>query len=273
MEEEITWKLDKYPDMLVVESIITNEVKQQAVRLTITSDYFDAESPKPAQNAIVRIIEGGNTYTFSENDTIPGLYYSDIQFAGTPLKAYELKITLPDALNGLKDFSAISVMPKGIDMDSIICELYDLPDIEMGGEESGKEKDSILLAIFQFGFEPESPGNFYFNKVYINNKIIQKTSKEYPIYSDEYRNGSYSDLNIYLKNTKGGDTIRYRLFSIEKSFYKFLEGIKNADQGGDAFSINGPPANAVGNISDGKALGFFAASYVSEKTTIAIDKR
>ena len=266
-EEEISWKLEPHQDMLVVESLVTSELKQQSVHLTLTNSYFDSSAIKPVTGAIVQIKEGINIYTFTE-DT-PGWYFSDEEFAGTPLKTYQLSVNLQTRINGLKDYSAISTMPEGIDIDSTNCEIYKMP--EFSG--FNNNEDTTLLAIFYFGNEPKNSGNFYMNKVYKNNIPLQSTPKEYLIYSDEYANGEYSYLCIYNKNIAPGDTIRFRVYSIEKSFYKFIEGIKNIDLTGDSYSMSGPPANAVGNISDGKGLGFFAASYVSEKTSYAIDKR
>jgi hypothetical protein len=266
-DEEIPWKLKSHPDMLVVESVITNEQKQHFVHLTLTNSYFDSSIIKPVTGATVEIKEGTNNFTFTESS--PGWYFSDQEFAGTPLKTYQLSINLKTEINGLYEYSAISTMPEGITIDSINCEIYKMPEF------SGlvDNKDTTLLAIAYFGYEPTSPGNYYLNKVYKNGILLQGTPKEYQIYSDEYANGNYTHLSIYNKNISPGDTIRFRLYSIEKSFYKFIEGIQNIDLSGNAYSMSGPPANAVGNISDGKALGFFTVLYVSEKTSYAIDKR
>ncbi|MFO7655713.1 MAG: DUF4249 domain-containing protein [Bacteroidales bacterium] len=273
LEEEISWQLDEYPNMLVVESIITNETKQQAVLLTVTSDYFDKGKPIGVKNAEVTVSDGNNVYNFTESDTIEGLYLSDNMFACIPLQTYQLSITLDKPINGSTEYSAESYMHEGIAIDSLSCELYELPEIDMRDKDSSTVRDTTILAIYYFGQEPEYVGNYYLSKTFLNNKPLQNGPKEYYIQNDKYQNGNYTHINAHIVNVSDGDTVMFRLFSIERSFYNYIDAIQLIDNTGSSFSMCGPPANATGNISGGKALGFFAASYVSEKTGIVADRR
>ncbi|HEX2921260.1 MAG TPA: DUF4249 domain-containing protein [Bacteroidales bacterium] len=273
LEEEIQWDIETAPEMLVVESVITNELKNQSVKLTLSRPYFDRAKPAAVSGAIMKLTEGTNVYSLIESSENPGVYISEVEFRGEPLKTYALKINLPEKVNGLLEYSAISTMPEGIDLDSAGFYIFKMPEFNLGEAEDGEEVDSTILGVYFFGNEPESDDNFYINKVFRNDIPLQKSSKEYLIYPDDNRNGEYSYMNAFICNIAEGDKITFQVLSIEKGFYKFLEGVINSEQSGGMGSISGPPANAVGNIQDGKGLGYFTAAYISEITGFAMDKR
>lgn len=269
-EKEITWELDDYPDMLVVEGVITNEFRQQTILLTKTSPYFDTLAPKTISGAGVLVREGGNTYFFTESSTQKGLYLSDIPFSGEPFKTYALEVTLQDALNGITDYTAVSKMPEGIDLDTIICEIYEMPDLDF--EEDEEDKDTTILSIAFYGKEPDDPNNYYTARVFQNKNCWNANVKEVFLYNDDNNNGNNLDYFIGIENVGPQDTIMLEIRSVEKSYYDFINGIQLIDESGDAYSMSGPPANAVGNISHG-ALGFFCGAYISRATSIAVDMR
>lgn len=270
-EKEISWELEDYPDMLVVEGSITNEFRQQTVFLTKTSPYFDTLAPKTISGAGVVVREGSNTYSFTESATQKGLYLSDLPFSGEPLKTYELEVSLQEPLNGITDFTSVSKMPEGIDLDTIICEIYEMPDL--GFEEDEEDRDTTILSIAFYGKEPDDPNNYYAARIFQNKTCWNKNVKDIYLYNDDNNNGKNLDYFIVNENVGPEDTITLEIRSVEMNYYDFLDGIQQIDQSGDAYSMSGPPANAVGNISGGKGLGFFCATYVSRATGIAVDMR
>ncbi|MBN1145460.1 MAG: DUF4249 domain-containing protein [Bacteroidales bacterium] len=270
-EKEISWELDDYPDMLVVEGVITNEFKQQTVLLTKSSPYFDTQAPKTISGAGVLVREGSNTYFFTESSTNKGLYLSDIAFSGEPSKTYELEVTLQEPLNGLRDYDAVSKMPEGIDLDTIICEIYEMPDL--GFEEDEEDKDTTILSIMFYGKEPDDPNNYYTARIFQNKTCWNANVKEVFLFNDDNNNGNNYDYFIGIENVQAEDTIMLEIRSVEKNYYDYVNGIKLIDESGDAYSMIGPAANAVGNISGGKALGYFCTAYVSRATSFAVDMR
>ena len=158
-------------------------------------------------------------------------------------------------------------------MDSMICEIYSLPESSIDNEDKNKEKDTTILAVYYFGKEPAEAENFYFAMVFRNNKILYTNPKEYTYFSSASQNESYTHLIGFGKNVAASDTISFRLFTIGRDFYHYLEAVQNMDFSGNAYSMSGPPANSVGNVEGGKALGYFLAAYVSEKKVLAVDKR
>lgn len=273
MDEKITWEVQQHPEMLVVESIITNEVKQQAIHITLSNPYFDSNTPKSVTGANVVVNDGDNSFQFAESKEMPGWYFSEQVFAGVPLRTYHLSIQLASGVNGLTEYTAQSEFPKGLTMDSIKCEIYKMPDMNNGETKNNEEKDTTILDIYYFGKEPENAENFYFAKEYRNGKLLYTNPKEYTYYSVASQNESYTHLVGVYKNIASNDTITYQLYTIGRDYYKYLEAIQNMDSSGDAYSMSGPPANAIGNVEGGKALGYFLTAFVSEKKALAVDKR
>jgi hypothetical protein len=254
----------------VVDGTITNELKNQSISLTLSNPYFSTDSPSIVQGASVRVVEGNNNYNFTEAPKQPGCYISDVPFAGTTGKTYNLLITLKDKINGQNEYTASSTMPEGLNIDSIRCEIYASPKNIQSGDNSN-EKDTTILAVFYYGQEPVSSGNYYFAKIYSNLKPLFSNTKDYPLSDDGERNGAYVNFMAIVKNVAANDTITFNLFSINKDYYNYLNDISKMDMTGNISSPSGPPANALGNV-DG-ALGFFLVSYVSTSNSRAIDKR
>jgi len=269
LEEEIAWELDEYPDMLVVEGTVTNTLVHQELYLTVTGPYLSADLPETVSAARVTVSDGTNTFPYSESGTIKGKYESDSAFKGVPLNTYTLNISLDSPVNGFTHYTAESKMPDGLELDSIICEIYSMPDLGFGAGD--EDTDSTLLGIYYYGKEPDDPDNYYVARISGNNVPWQVNAKELIRFNDDYNNGGQSDFILILKNTIPGDTIAFEVNSVERHYYDYIGSIQSIDQTGSAYSMSGPPANAVGNIPG--ALGYFKAIYVSAKTGIAVDRR
>jgi hypothetical protein len=268
-EEEITWDLTNHPPMLVVDGTVTNEFKNQGVRLTLSNTYFSSGDPAVVHDALVYVTEGNNTYTFTESPDSTGWYYSNDPFAGLSGKTYSLRINLKENVNGQKEYTSSSTMPEGLNIDSIQCEIYALPKIF--AEENSKIKDTTILVVLYFGNEPKTRGNYYCAKIFRNGKPLFSSVKSYPFSDDSERNGKYTNFMAVIKNVDVNDTIGFNLFSIDKQYYKYIDAISKIDQTGNIYSPQGPPANAQGNVNC--ALGFFIATYISTGTSVAIDMR
>jgi hypothetical protein len=76
-EEPTEWEIDPgRNDLLVVEALITNEIKRHSIRLTKAVMSLNG-SPTPATNATVAITDGRGVALFVENPPGSGLYWSD----------------------------------------------------------------------------------------------------------------------------------------------------------------------------------------------------
>lgn len=267
-EEKINWDLPKHEPMLVVNGLITNEVKQQAIYLTQTNEYFDSSKVVTVSGALVHVMCNKVDYSFTESAEKPGLYLSDKPFAAIAQQEIKLSVQLTKALNGKLEYQAVSTMPIGMQLDSIECELYTMPS---EFQKENDSKDSTIVAVYYYGDEPLTMGDYYIGMMYRNGKPLCNDPREYISIRDEYRNGEYVHVESLNKNSLPNDLITFKILSVEKKYWTFIRLIQSMDNSGDPYSMSGPPANAVGNV-DG-ALGYFLAARVSEKSAKIIDKR
>src|SRR4051812_7515083 len=85
--EQYVMQTNTFEDALVVEATITNEMKQQQVKITRTYP-FEQNGPTSEAGAQVSISDNdGNNYEFFENS---GVYLSTSAFQALPGKAYQL---------------------------------------------------------------------------------------------------------------------------------------------------------------------------------------
>ncbi|MPL93186.1 hypothetical protein SDC9_39312 [bioreactor metagenome] len=89
-EREAEWPDDQgiLPE-IVVEAMLTNEVKQHEVILSFPMSSAN-ETPVMISDADVRVSDGNTVFHFSEDTLNRGHYYSDSAFAGTPGQTYRL---------------------------------------------------------------------------------------------------------------------------------------------------------------------------------------
>lgn len=270
LEEELNWKLENHPDMLVVEGEVTNRFEKQSIYLTQTGSYLINEPPLRVSGAVVKVSDGTNTYSYSEREGVKGEYISDSAFRGIPLNKYTLSISLKDPLNNITDYTAYSTMPYGLDLDTIVCEIYPMPEIGFANG-ADDNQDTTLLGIYYFGKEPDDPENYYLAVISKNSVPGNRNAKDLILFTDDKNNGGQSDFILFVEDANPGDTIIFEISSVEKKYYEYIGNIQLMDQAGSAYSMSGPPANAVGNISG--ALGYFRAGYISIKKGIAVDRR
>lgn len=76
---------------LAVEAILTNELKNQEVVLSLTFNDLNGE-PQPATGAQVRVRGAGETHLFAEDPDKAGRYVSQEAFAGQLFTPYSLEI-------------------------------------------------------------------------------------------------------------------------------------------------------------------------------------
>ncbi len=265
LESEIDWKLDDYNDLLVVEALITNITETQHIFLSKTGPYLVNLPAEPVSDAIITVSDGFQTYTFTENEVNKGEYTSDRRFRGFPFSNYELHIKLAEPLNNQAEYTAKAVMPDGIDLDTIICEIYPMPDF--GFDAGDEDRDTTILSISYYGKEPDNPNNYYLSVISGSGFRGEKDIYDLIRFTDDQNNGSESDFILFVQNVGHGDTINFEIISVERGYYDFIGNIQQMNQAGSAYSMSGPPANAEGNIPG--ALGYFHASYISRKHGIA----
>ncbi|MFO8055126.1 MAG: DUF4249 domain-containing protein [Bacteroidales bacterium] len=252
-EEKIELELDDSYERLVVEGTVTDRDTNHRIKLSKTAPYYTANQTPRVSAAIVSISDGNNTYTFSEAD--PGIYESDISFAGVHGKTYTLTIDLDEPVNGVSVYTATDSMPEKLLLDSIRAEPLPSPF---------NQKD---VQVKIWGQEPSDPGNCYIWDLYVNGEPLTDTLNQKSYTDDELVNGSYiPGLPVFFYDGQDNDEITVVTHSITRDYFEFIAAFRQeASSGGGQFS--GPPANVRGNISNG-GLGFFSAMALSRNHTV-----
>ena len=124
-----------------------------------------------------------------------------------------------------------------------------------------------------FAQEPGNEVNYYMFNLYRNGQLMTDTISKVVVSDDKYINGSYiTGLGaFYLDNSKPdqrlipGDIMTLQMSGITKEYYNFVSEVQTA--GFNIPFFMGPPANVVGNVTNG-GVGFFTAFSNSYATTI-----
>ena len=270
-DEEIAWEVEETTEMLVVEGTFTSEKKKHRITLSKTADYFLNERTPRLSGAEVTVTDGSNTYQFEELEEKKGVYESVRKVAGRAGHTYTLNIHLQEPVNNKTHYQATEQMIEGMDLESMEALLYRNPFYQ---EEF--PTDSLVLFIALYGHDPGNIDNLYMVDLYRNGELLQDTVDEKEIFSDSEQldNDGYIHNFTFFEEFQPGDTVAVRISTVSKSYQQFIEGILNiANQSGNPFDLSGPPANAIGNIEGGEALGYFRVSYVSWAQSIVVDER
>ena len=233
--EKINLELDEGEKHIVIEAAVSNSIRNQLVRISQSSAYYDSLPIQPFSGATVSITDSSNIYVFIEVQ--PGIYLSSVSFGGKPGQEFHLKVLADQLL-----YEASSIMPRVPSIDSI--------------QFSADEEDSQLFHIGLFAQENPLPGDFYFWGVF-KDQIYQTTNLTMLSFaSDELINGSYfNGNNVQSASAKPGNRISLQMANIQKNYFDYCTSVlKETIYNDGVFETS--PANIKGNISNG-ALGFF----------------
>jgi hypothetical protein len=108
--EPFTPEIPDYENILVVDGMITDELKPNLVKISRSFSYGEY-NPEPEMGALVSVMDdaGGNFYL---EELEPGHYYTDEdEFAGEPGRAYQLHFTLSDGKEYVSDYVILKKAP------------------------------------------------------------------------------------------------------------------------------------------------------------------
>jgi hypothetical protein len=249
-EQMIRWNLKPSEQIyLVVDGIITNEMKQQSIDLSFSfNDQND--SIKYPVDAQINIYDGTDTFHFIPNPEIPGNYISETAFTGVINKNYRLEI-----FHQNKTYYAIANMYPVATSVSINYQLY---------------SDSIMYYI------PSETAQFNPDEAAWYELFLDWSNVEG--YQDKPDNETKALLHYYTLKTIDvnqifapdnepvlfpyGTSIRLRKYSLSPEHEAFIRSVLSTAlwQGSNFDTEEG---NIETNLSNG-ALGFFAACSVIE---------
>jgi hypothetical protein len=250
--ERIDLELDSTYTRLVVDGAITNQTGPHTIRLSYSADYFENTPPAMAKGAIVRLSDGTDNWTLTEiND---GVYQTTEDFRGIIGKTYNLQINNVKIDNEMKSYTAGCELKQAPTIDSIHCVF---------------ESNWKFWVVNIYAQDPPTE-DFYMFRVYNGSRLISDTINEVIVTDDRLFNGNYTYgiISQFFKESEAaeGDTITLEMASITKEYYNFIWTLQEETGYNDPL-FDGPPANIIGNVSNG-AIGFFAAYGVSYSSTV-----
>ncbi len=245
---------------LVVEGYLFGNDSVSWVRLTKTSGYFSNESPPPVSHARVVVSQKTRQWQLTESPTSPGVYFlSDSSFHLIVSDTFKLKIQLQNPVGSQSFFESQTVVPPlRIHIDSL--EIEYAPDFRK-------------WMIRYFG--QDKPGRDYYlfnsrvNGKIVTDSILQKSVREDVLFDGRYVNGAVVQV-LNEETMKIGNHYTLMASNITKEYYDYLSSLQ--DEVGEKNPLfSGPPANVIGNISNG-ALGFFT-SFMTTSFTVRLEEK
>lgn len=231
----------------VVEGNVTNLPGPYQVKLSQT-EAVDSTTPfNGVSGAQITIADNaGHTETLKEVQ--PGLYQT-ATLQGVEGRSYQLSITV-----GQYHFTASSVMPKRVNLDSLYTEqVYNF--------------SKMVVAVVPLFTDPVGKGNNYrFNQT-INGNLDKTLYGE----TDDFIDGKSSTWPLLRPDPdstlRPGDRVDVEMQCIDRPVYDYWFSVDQASTGAGGGS---QPGNPVTNIQGG-ALGYFSA-HTSQTKTIIVPK-
>ena len=250
--EKIDIELDDTYTRLVVEGGITDQPGPHTVRLSLSGDYFENAPPRMAGGASVSLFDGEVSHPLTE--VSPGIYQTDAGLQGIPGTTYTLYIDGVEIDGVLKSYEASSFLPQVPPIDSIRVELN--PNWE-------------IWAVQLYATDPPER-NFYMFRIYRNGQLMSDTLDEWVVTNDDLFNGNYTYgimvQWLEMAEAAPGDTITLELAGITEEYANFIWGVQD-ETGFNSPLFSGPPANVLGNVTNG-AIGFFHAYGTVRASTV-----
>lgn len=249
LEEYLTSKVS---NTLVVEGILTNELKVHQIKLTRTGKALPDVAYEVVSGAQVSISDGSTTYGLTEYPLSSGIYVTDV-IAGEVSKVYTLNIVV-DGQTFVASDTMISVKPFGR-----------AEGIVLGSNHPPKGYVETPLIIF--GSNAPAMLTIKIDNPKPEDKYEQLNYYAFPGVDPDHVIPKYVDAS--LAYDKGTQLTQTKL-SLSDSHYKFLRALllETDYKGGIFGSVR---ANVPTNISNG-AFGFFGAcGQITRKGTIGED--
>jgi len=258
------------PPVVVIYSVLTDELKQQQVRISRSSPYFDPAPNTGISGATVVVQSStGESYPFVECDTVAGLYYSQNTFKVLEDVSYSLVVEMENQGVSEKYEASTTVLPK-VTADSLTFESFDFFD----------RKNYILYSQWQ-----DPPGeNYYLFNILCNDSLLTAKLSDYRVsdntlYEGQYVKGGlyrFSDPSNWEKDSqderknsvylKPGDTVVVETSLIPKGYYDFIDQCQQ-EQRGENPMFGGPASNITTNISNG-GVGYFAGYCITTQSVL-----
>ncbi|MCP9767869.1 DUF4249 domain-containing protein [Lacihabitans sp. LS3-19] len=274
-EQVIDLEVKDGVSQLVVDAWLTDEQKEQSIKLTLSQPYFEEADPQPALGAQVIVYnEDSTAHVFTDIDN-DGIY------TYTPKNNEYLKQDERTALYikyENEEYYSLSELKRVPKIDSIGYEVFSFPITPP----NGGPKDGFLAQFYANDIVGD--GDTYMIRSYKNDTLRFAPNDITLAYDAGFSAGSKSDGLLFILPIRQSinqtlfldkDKLKVELFSIPVEAYYYLFQLKQESSNGGIFAT--PLSNIPTNIinlngqSTKKAIGAFFVSKVSTFETV-IDK-
>lgn len=266
-------------EQLVVDAFLTDEVKEQVVKLTLSQPYFDDASSPPALGAIVIVFsEDSTAYSFiDEQGNGEYIYRSDDE--KPLLKNVGERYALYIAYQGEEYFSVSELKPVP-KIDSVSYQTFTRPIVT-----DTLPKVGFIAEFYARDFQEE--GDTYWIRYRKNGELKNNPADITISYDGAFSPGAASNGLQFIQPIRqsindfgdalyqDGDSLEIDLYAITAEAYFFLFQVRQESANAGIFAT--PPANIPTNIfnrnssSAKTAIGLFGVASVSKFSTV-IDK-
>jgi len=256
-EEQSDWELQTAAnEFIVVDGIITNEVKYQIITLSKPVTQLN-EKPQPVSGATILVSSGQQVFSFREDSVEAGRYISDIQFTGIRNRTYSLLITV-----GTKVYSAKAVLEPPV----LLTEFIPIEYVKNSDDDNFRitkipsNYNPANYAMYEImldwssaaGYETKNPDSCKAKLYYFTLPTIDVSEVFAP--------------GIEKVTFPAGTIMTQRRYSLTYDHASFIRALLLETTWAGGY-FNTAPANIPTNMSEG-AAGFFGACGVMEKSEI-----
>ena len=285
-----------YENVLVVESTITDENKQQVVKLSRTSALENSDILTENNASVIITANNGESFNFSQ-DNETGFYVSNQNFSAQPNVAYTLNIV---TVAGKRYSSTVVNLPPSVEMDEVYVERVVSPTDNKDGIQVlvNTEDPTGNAKYFRYEYEETykivapDPTRYYTEIINYNPEsgtyevILTDREREIICYSTEASIGITQTATTELEENKVFRfPIRYLSKSDAKIQTRYSILVKQYVQSIEAFTFykiindlgsiqsllsQGQPGYVAGNMiseedPNEKILGFFEIASMTSK--------
>lgn len=255
-EETIQLDINQVESQIVIEGLVTNEMKNHYVRLSETNGFYEKGENTKITDATVTVSDNaGNIYTFSndpesENE---GLYLSDEEFEGQIGRTYNLRVEASGEV-----FTASEQLFPVTKIDTLEVILNE-------NEFEDPSENGYFYEVLFSVTEPVETEDYYLFKFYRNDTLLQDSPTDV-YFSDD----KLLQENIDNIETSGffklGDKGTVEMYSITRTAFLYYNDLFNVLNNDGGF-FSPPPVNPRTNLSN-NAFGYFQVSSVARDSII-----
>ena len=245
-EDIIEVELDSIPPRMVIEGMINDLDPQVQIKLSTTTDYFEAVENPAVRDAYVTVTdEHGNMTAFEE--IAPGIFASN-SFPVIANTDYTLEVQTEEEY-----YKAVCTYPEKVCIDSLS---FEPAPPYMDFEENAYQVSCYLQ-------DPEQINNYYRMKAYLKGDEISGDQSKW-VFNDDFVDGNTITMPWDLEGFFELDTVVVELQTLDLATYDYYRTLFSILDGG----LGTPnPTNPETNLSN-DALGFFGACTISRDTIV-----